>query len=449
MSIYFNKKKIYLNTNQTIALVFLLIIIAGSILLLLPISYKDVTDCNCMTALFTSTSAVCVTGLSLVDVYSTFSIFGQLIILILMETGGLGFMSIVSIMFHITKHNKSIETLSLMAESIGSDGLNSVSRIQKRLLIGSFIFEITGATVLFLAFLPYYSLPSALWFAIFHSVSAFCNAGFDLMGITSKGAGLSVFNDNPVVLITVAMLIIIGGLGFIVWDDIATCRHMREWSVYTKLVLVITPILVASGTILFLLFEMNNSFVGMNFSEMITNAFFQSVTPRTAGFASVSQDSLSDRSVALTIILMVIGGSAGSTAGGIKTVTFAILLKTILSSIKGEKRVILFHRTISIEQISQAYTVATSFILLSILGGFIISITSDTSLTNGIFESTSALATVGLSLGITGSLSLISKIIVVILMYIGRVGLLTLTLGFFGHNDSNTIKYPSAKLLIG
>ena len=450
----FNIKKIFLKTNlnQKIAIAFFLIIILGSIALMLPISSKSPGSIGLVTSLFTSTSAVCVTGLSVVDVWSTYSFFGQFVILILMETGGLGFMSVISILVHFTRQQTTIQSLSLMSESLGSDAvIKDITRIQKRLLVGSALFELLGAIILCVNFVPTLDLKDAIWFGIFHSVSAFCNAGFDLFGKIAPGSGLTTLQGNPVVLITVAILITVGGIGFIVWDDIVSTKSMRKWSIYTKLVLLSTFSLIVLGTILFYVLECTNAatFGHMDPVQKIVHSFFQSVTPRTAGFAAVDQSSLSDASIALTSILMIIGGSTGSTAGGIKTVTTLIVLKAAFSSALGKKSTTIFKRTITQEQIQNSYTILNLFIFLSIIGSFVIYLSSGVSFTDSLFESISALATVGLSLGITGSLSLLSKLVIIVFMYIGRVGLLTLTMGFLKTKDTGSIKYPSVKLLIG
>lgn len=452
MSFKIGKIRYKLNLYQIIALAFLGIILLGTLLLSLPFARCQGTSFSLKTSLFTATSAVCVTGLSTVDIWTTYSFFGQLVLLALMEVGGLGFMSIVSILIHLIKHSNGVDSLSLMAESLGNGNLLSdVTRIQKRVILGSVGFEMLGALVLTLKFSSLTSLPRAIWFGLFHSVSAFCNAGFDLMGYFSPGSSLTLVCNSKVVLITIALLITIGGIGFIVWDDLASSRHFRDWSIYTKIVLSATGLITLVGFALFLIFEFNNpnSLGPMSLSDKIVNALFQAVTPRTAGFASISQDALSDKSIALTSILMMIGGSTGSTAGGIKTVTFIIIVKTLLSNAIDKKSVNIFKRTISFDQITNAYTVAGSFILLSVLGSFIICLTSSVSFTHSLFESISALATVGLSLNTTASLSTPALLVLIVFMYIGRVGLLTLTMGFLRDTDNTSIKYPTVDLLIG
>lgn len=445
------KHKIKLNINQIIALAFFCIIAFGSIMLALPFATKGGCHDSILTPLFTATSAVCVTGLSIVDIWTNYTFGGQLIILLLMEIGGLGFMSVVSILIYVSKHYIDISSLSLMAETIGSDTLGNIARIQKRLILGSLLFESIGAAILSVCFIKTLGFPKALWFGIFHSVSAFCNAGFDLMGFISPGSGMEVFQNNPLVLITISILIVVGGIGFVVWDDIVSSKHIRDGSIYSKLVLITTFTLIAIGFVFFMFSEFNNgcSVGNLTLNNKIVNCLFQSVTTRTAGFASINQASFTDSSKALTIILMIIGGSTGSTAGGIKTVTFIIIISSILSSLFGKKNTIVLGRKLSADQIIHAYTIAGSFVFLSLLGSYVMYITSNVTFFESIFESVSALATVGLSLGITGSLSHISQLVLIILMYIGRVGLLTLTVGFFKAKDNASIKYPSVKLLIG
>jgi len=451
MCIKGKKAKINLNFGQVTALAFLSIIIWGTLLLALPFASASQRSNGLLTSLFTATSAVCVTGLSVVDVWTSYSFFGQLIILILMETGGLGFMSVVSLLFYITSRKNDVQSLSLMADSLGSDGLKDIARIQKRLIIGSLFFELAGAIILFFQFLPQFGILKALWLGIFHSVSAFCNAGFDLMGINIPGSSLTSLQTNPVVLLTVAFLIIIGGIGFVAWDDISTAKHPRNWSVNTKLVLITSGALLLFGTIAFLAIEYNNpaSIGTMSFGNKLANAFFQSASPRTGGFAAINVADLKESSIALTTLLMIIGGAAGSTAGGIKVVTFTVLIVSIYSNIIGKKHVTILHRTISPEQVTYAFTVIGSFIILSLLGGFFVNATSDISFVQAYFESVSALATVGLSFGVTSLLSIPSKLIIIIFMFIGRVGLLTLTLGFLKSKENIAMKYPSVKIMIG
>lgn len=451
MSIRIGRFKLNLNISQIIAFSFLGIILVGAVLLTLPIASTSGKSVGFLTGLFTATSSVCVTGLTVVEVWSTFNFFGQFVILILMEAGGLGFMSIISLLLYVVNHKSNIQSMSIMAESIGADGIKNIARIQKRLVFGALLFEGIGAVILFLEFLPQSGVTTSIWLGIFHSVSAFCNAGFDIMGLSAPGASMATLQTQPIALITIALLIVIGGIGFIVWDDIVSAKHPRRWTINTRLVLQITGILLVIGTVLYFIFEHNNPNTIGNLSlvDKISNSFFQSVTPRTAGFAALDQAALTDASSALTILLMYIGGSAGSTAGGIKTVTFAIVIMSILSNATGRRTVIMKKRTISNEQRTHAFTIFGSYLLLTILGGFILTLTSGVEFHVAFYESVSALATVGLSFGITPTLSVISKIILIVLMYIGRVGLLTITVGFFKKHENASIKYPSVKVMIG
>lgn len=451
MSIKIRNHNFSLNIHQTIAITFFSIILIGALLLTLPFATKEAGSCGFLTGLFTATSAVCVTGLSLVDIYSTFTLFGQIVILTMIELGGLGFMSIVSILFSLTNHHNSLQSLSLIAESVGSDVLNNITRIQKRLLFGSAIFESVGAIILTIAFSTKMKLSTALWFGIFHSVSAFCNAGFDLMGFFPSDGSLTHFQNDPLVLLTLSFLIIIGGLGFMVWDNILTTKSIKKLSVYTKLVLIASGILLSVGTVLFFIFEYNNpnTIGNMSLSHKLLNAFFQSVSPRTAGFAAISQNKFNESSIVLTMFLMFVGGSAGSTAGGVKTVTLLIFMKVLLSSIIGKRNLTVFHRSISHEQVAHVYTIINSFIVISLAGAFVLNLSSNVGFMASWFESLSALTTSGLSLGVTDSLNLLSKILLIMFMFIGRVGLLTLTSGFVKIKESPDIKYPSVRIMLG
>ena len=443
--------RIILNLYQKTIAVFILVILFGAILLALPFSSQTGKSCGFLTALFTSTSAVCVTGLSKVDIWTHFTLFGQIVLLLLLQIGGLGFMSIITVFFHLFNRREGIQSLSLSAESLRTDNFQNLKRIQMRLLIGSLCFESVGALILFFCFLPSMGFLKAAWFGIFHAISAFCNAGFDLMGAISPGAGMICFQNHSIVLLTLSALIVIGGIGFLVWDDIASSGHPRKWSVYTQIVISVSAFLILFGAGSFFFMEFHNpeTIGNMNLGHQIVNSIFQAVTPRTAGFASIDQSSLSDSSIALTSLLMIVGGSAGSTAGGIKTATFLIIFMTILSNLQGKKNVTIFHRTVSHEQLQYAFAISGGFVLLSITGGFLIAFSSDIPFAHAFFESISAISTVGLSLGVTASLSPVSSLIVILLMYTGRVGLLTLTLGFFKAREDLSIKYPSAKLIIG
>ncbi|MBP5159968.1 MAG: potassium uptake protein, TrkH family, partial [Lachnospiraceae bacterium] len=326
-----------LNMSQMIVLVFLAIIFVGACLLTLPVSSRSGQSIGFFNALFTATSATCVTGLSVGDTWTLFSPFGQAVMLVMIEVGGLGFMSIVSMFIFLVRRKTDFGQVLMIAQTIGTDNMRDVVRIQKRILIGSFAIEGAGAVILFFRFLKSFDPVRSAWFGLFHSVSAFCNAGFDLMGIKTPGGSVTYFGTDPTVMLTLSALIILGGLGFIVWDEIIRVRRAKRWSAYTKLVLIATGALLVLGMIGFFALEYSNpaSMGDKPLGDKLLMSFFQSATTRTAGFAGVDQGALTDGGKALTIFLMFIGGSSGSTAGGLKTVTFLILLIFITARSRG------------------------------------------------------------------------------------------------------------------
>ena len=309
-----------------------------------------------------------------------------------------------------------------------------------------------GAAVLLLRFWPEYGFRRALIWGIFHSISAFCNAGFDIFGSVAPGASVITFNNDPVVLITLMALVVLGGLGFFVWEELARLRSLKKCSVYTKLVLVTSSVLILGGAAVILLLEWNNpgTLGDMPWGQKILNAFFQSVTLRTAGFAGVDQALLTDAGKAVSTVLMLIGGSSGSTAGGLKTVTFVVLLLFLWARARGRSTVQVFHRTVPREKVMDAMTIAGIMIVLAVFGAMFISATSPVSFTDSLFEAVSALATVGLTAGVTASLSIPAQFLIILFMYFGRVGVLTISLGFLmGDKAEERFRYAQTNLLIG
>lgn len=446
------KKRRPLNFYRLIALVFLVIIIIGAVLLNLPIASRNGESFGFFNSLFTATSAVCVTGLIVRDTWVQFSTFGIIVIICLIEIGGLGFMSIASFIIFAFRKKTNISTELAMATSFGNDDFNNAVRIQRNMLIGCFSIEFVGAVILFFCFLKDYGFVKALGLGFFHSISAFCNAGFDTFGFVEEGVGLSIFQTNPVVLITLASLIIVGGLGFIVWDEVIRIKKLRRLSLYSKLVLFTTFFLLVVGTGLFLLIEWNNpNTIGdMSIGNKILSCFFQSASTRTAGFASINQDGLTQGGKALTILLMLIGGSSGSTAGGLKTVTFIVIVLFLISGLRGKDEVKCFDRTIPMKQVNDALKIFTIMVTLTFIGAVVIVTTSNAGFVDALYETVSAIATVGLTTGITPTLSMAAKIMIIIYMYFGRVGILTISLGFFQAKQTETrIKYIETNLLIG
>ena len=441
-----------LSPAQSIAIAFAVIILIGTVLLSLPVASRTGKAHSIVDALMAATSATCVTGLVPGDTFTMWSDFGQTLLLVLIELGGLGFMSMASLVILLLRKKVGLRQRMMMAQALSLDDMQSVWKLQKWVLGGSLLIQLTGAGVLFLRFLPDYGVGTALKWGAFHSVSAFCNAGFDLFGQLQPGASLMPFQNDPVVLLTLSALIAVGGLGFFVWEEVVRLHSFKKFSVYTKLVLLATAVLILSGTLLTLVFEWNNpaTLGPMSVGEKLLNGFFQSVTLRTAGFAAVDQALLTDSGKAVSMVLMFIGGSSGSTAGGLKTVTFVVLILFILARIRGKSHVTVFRRTVPTEKVTDAMTLTSVMFLLALFGGIFICATSPVDLTNGMFESVSALATVGLTAGVTPLLSLPAKLLIIVFMYFGRVGVLTLSLGFLsGDKAQERFRYATTNLLIG
>ena len=448
---YWNRRN-RLAPAQVVAIVFAAIILLGSVLLTLPAASRSGVSCSFFPALFTATSATCVTGLVLVDTWSQWSAFGQTVILSLIEIGGLGFMSAASLAVFLLRRKVGLRQRMIMAQALSVDEMDGVVRLQKWVLCGSLSVQLAGALVLFFRFLPQYGWQTAAWWGIFHAVSAFCNAGFDVMGSVTPGASIMPFNGDPVVCITLMVLIVVAGLGFFVWDEIVRVRSFRKFSVYTKLVLVASGVLILGGGILFLLLEWENpgTLGPMSVPQKILNAFFQSVTVRTAGFAAMDQALLTDGSKGVSLVLMLIGGASGSTAGGVKMVTMVVLLLFVWARCRGRETVAVYKRTIPGGKVMDAMTIVAVMTALALFGGIFISATSPVSFTDGLFEAVSALATVGLTAGATGNLHVAAQILIIIYMYFGRVGVLTLSLGFLmGNRAEERFRYAQTNLLIG
>ena len=441
-----------LSATKIIAISFAVIVLLGTVLLMLPAASRSGVSCGIRPALFTATSATCVTGLVLYDTWSQWSGFGQVVILCLIEIGGLGFMSAASLFIFLFRRKIGLKQRMIMAQAMSLDSMEGVVRLQKWVLCCSLLIESIGAVILTMRFRMDYDWWTALRWGIFHSISAFCNAGFDIFGVLSPGASLIPLNNDPVILLTLSALIIVGGLGFFAWEEVYRVRKFRKFSVYTKLVLLMTGGLLIGGTACFCLLEWNNpaTLGGMSVPQKLLNGFFQSVTVRTAGFAGVDQAGLTDPAKAVAIVLMMIGGSSGSTAGGVKTVTMLVLMLFVCARARGKQTVCVFHRTIPANKALDAVVITAIVVVLAMFGGIFISATSAMSFMDGLFESISALATVGLTSGGTGNLSVPAQLLIIIYMYFGRVGVLTISLGFLmGKRVEERIQYAQTNLLIG
>ena len=449
---WMRKRPKALSATKIIALTFAAIILVGALLLSLPAASRCGVSCGFRPALFTATSATCVTGLVLYDTWTQWSGFGQVVIISLIQIGGLGFMSAATLFVFFLRRRIGLKQRLVMAQALSVSDMDGVVRLQKTVLVGSFTVEAVGAVILTLRFWPEFGFGTGLKWGVFHAISAFCNAGFDILGCITPGASLMEFQSDPVVLLTLGALVVIGGLGFLVWEEVAAKRSFRKFSVYTRLVLLTTLALLLAGWAAICILEWNNpdTLGSMPVGEKLLNGLFQSITLRTAGFASIDQAKLTESGKAVSIVLMLIGGSSGSTAGGLKTVTFIVLLLFMAARARGRSTVCVFKRTIPQGQVLDAMTIGFILLFLAVFGGIFISATSAVSFTDALYETVSALATVGLTAGVTGCLSIPAQILIMIYMYFGRVGVLTISLGFLmGDRAEERFRYAETNLLIG
>lgn len=449
---YDPKRSKALSPTKIIAITFAAIILTGALLLTLPVASRNGISCGFRPALFTATSATCVTGLVLYDTWSQWSGFGQIVIISLIEIGGLGFMSAASLVFFLFRRKVGLKQRMVMAQALSLTDMEGVVRLQKLVLVGSLSIQGIGALILFLRFLPEYGLWTAAKWGVFHAISAFCNAGFDIFGCITPGASLIEFNSDPVVILTLGALVVVGGLGFLVWEELVTIRKFKNFSVYTRLVLIMTASLLLLGMILYCLLEWNNpgTLGSMGVGDKLLNGLFQSITVRTAGFASIDQALLTDASKGVSMLLMLIGGSSGSTAGGVKTVTMVVLMLFLWTRARGRETVSVFKRTIPAKQVLDAMTIVAIVAGLAMFGAVFISATSPVSFVDAAFESVSALATVGITAGVTTALSIPAQLLIIVYMYFGRVGVLTISLGFLmGDRAEERFRYANTNLLIG
>ena len=442
-----------LNATRVVAVSFAVIILVGALLLTLPIASRSGESAGFFTGLFTATSATCVTGLILVDTWTQWSLFGQVVILAMIQLGGLGFMTVITLVSFALHRRIGLSERLIMVSTLNLNDLDGVVRVVRHALMGTFLLEGIGAVILSACMIPEFGIAGGIWRGIFHAVSAFCNAGFDLLG-GRFGAFSSLvgYNDHPVVLLTIAALIMGGGLGFFVWEDILRKRSIHRLSVYSKMVLLMTALLIVGGAAFFLVEEYANpaTLGNMPFWQKLCNALFQSVTLRTAGFDAIGQGGLSDSSKAFSSILMLIGGSSGSTAGGLKTATVAVLLLALRSGLAGREQVTFRGRTIPYRRVLNAMTLALVMLFLFLVGSMVISTVEGLPYLDCAFEVASAMGTVGLTTGITPTLSPFSQSLIILLMYMGRVGVLSFSIAFITRSGRTAkIKYPEMNVMIG
>ena len=425
---------------------FLLVIFMGSFLLMLPVSTKTGECTPFLDALFTSTSAVCVTGLVIHDTATYWSNFGQSVIILLIQIGGVGVITVAGAFAILSGRKIGLMQRSTMQEAIAAPNVGGIVRRTGFILKTALAVELFGAVLLFPVFFREFGLLKDAWYSLFHSISAFCNAGFDLMGVKAPFSSLTDYAGNPVISIVIALLIAIGGIGFLTWEDIRTNGlHFQKYRMQSKVILTVTGALILIPTIYFFLFEFTQAPMG----ERVLLSFFQAVTPRTAGFNTADLTALSETGQFVIIILMLIGGSPGSTAGGMKTTTFAVLLANTLAVFRRREHPSFFNRRLSNEVVSQASTILIMYLVLFLTAGLVISRVENLPVLTCLFETASAIGTVGLSLGFTPQLSSISHLLLIALMFFGRVGGLTLIFAALSHVQGNSARLPQERITVG
>ncbi len=439
-----------LTNTQIIVLFFAAVIATGTLLLCLPIASKNREWTPLLDSAFTATSATCVTGLIVHDTFTHWSLFGQLVILAMIQTGGLGVMTIITTFSVFAKRKISLYERKLLMQSAGTIKSSGIIKLLKQIIKITLICETAGAALLAVRLCPKLGVAQGIYCSVFHAVSAFCNAGFDLMGRYGEFSSLTPFCDDVVVNLTICALIIAGGLGFIVWQDVITNKFsFKKYSVHSKIVLLTTAVLIAGGWLAYFVFERTASLSGLDTGEKILASFFQSVSARTAGFNTVPLNKLTGAGVVLMSVLMLIGGSPGSTAGGIKTTTIAVMLLELIAAAKGDKDTVVFKRRLEDDTVKRAGAIISIYMTAVVISLAMICSIENLPLSDVLFEVASAAGTVGLTVGITSTLSDVSHIILMLLMFGGRIGGLSLVFAFTERREHAKLTRPSEKILIG
>lgn len=435
-----------LSSFQIIILGFAGVIVLGALLLMLPISTQNGAVTPFSKTLFTATSAVCVTGLVVFDTASYWSGFGQLIILIMIQIGGLGVISVASFLSMLAGRKISLMQRQTMQNALSAPQMGGIVKLTRFIFLVSFAIEGIGALLLMPVFMTKYGI-RGIWMAVFHSVSAFCNAGFDLMGNqTGQYSSLTSFAGSGYVTLVICLLIMIGGIGFLTWKDIAVKKtRFKEYSMQTKVILVTTAILIVIPAVFFFF----SDFANEPLKDRICMSVFQAVTPRTAGFNTADLNKMSDAGRSVMMLLMLMGGSPGSTAGGMKTTTIAVLFANAIAVFRKRQNANCYGRRIDDSTVKNASAILFMYVFFSMLSAIIISITDGISMQMGMFETFSAIGTVGLTLGITPTLSAVSRFVLILLMFFGRVGGLTIIYAAFSQKDASTLKYPMENITVG
>ncbi len=446
------RHKIHLKSSQVIVIGFMLLILGGALLLMLPIATRERHMTSFIDALFTATTATCVTGLVVQDTYTYWSTFGQIVILCLIQVGGLGFMTMATVFSLAIRRRISFNERLLISESLGQDSAQGMVRLSQHIIIGTLLFEGSGALILAAKFIPIMGFGKGLYKAVFHSISAFCNAGIDLMGEMRPFSSLTHYANDWIINCTIMALIVIGGLGFAVWEDVYRVSRLKDLTTHSKLVLLMTGTLVVGGALVFFLLEYHNpdTLGHMSFGGKVLASFFQSVTARTAGFNTVPLIRIRNGSVLLMSVLMFIGAAPGSTGGGIKVTTFGVIILSVWSIMRNHGEVIINKKRISQNVVFRAMLIFVIGIFLVAIGVFLVCATNDFAIRDVLIEVVSAFATVGLSMGITPHLNLIGKLVLTVMMFMGRIGVLTIALSLSsrGSEAKKSIRYPEARIMI-
>ena len=440
-----------LSPTRIIALSFAIVIVIGTVLLSLPVATNKAYETSVLDALFTSVSATCVIGMSPYDTYTHWTMFGQIVILVLFQIGGLGIMSFMSL-FSIFLHKKiGLQERLLLVQTSGNIRLNGVVKLLKRIFIGTFLFEGIGAIILAFAFYEEMGLAKSIYYGIFHSVSAFCNAGFDLMGFREPFSSLSYYETNPLVCFTLMALIILGGLGFFVWSDVLKNKlKFSRYSLHSKIILYSALILILGGWFFYYIFELNGNLYNLSYPDKIMSSLFMSVSTRTAGFNAMDLSELSEPGLLLTMCLMFIGSGVGSTSGGVKTTTIAILLAAVMAFAKGKRDVVIFKRRIENDTIRHAASILIVYMAAVLISTAIICYTDGIRLQDALFETIAAVSTVGYTRVGIQNMSVIAQIIMMILMYGGRIGFMSLLMVFWEKDKGEApIQHPTEEIMIG
>ncbi len=436
---------------QIISIGFLAVILFGSILLMLPFATKDGEGASFLEALFTATSATCVTGLVVRDTVTYWSVFGQLVILLLIQIGGMGVVTIAVLAAQISGKRIGLMQRSTMQEAIAAPNIGGIVKLTGFIVSTSIVIEVLGAVLLFPVFYKRFGIGKGVWYAVFHSISAFCNAGFDLMGESGEFSSLTGYAGNPVINIVIMGLIIVGGIGFLTWDDVKRRGvDIKKYRMQSKVILVVTVVLIIIPFLFFYFFELSRPiWQDLTMGEKVMAALFQAVTPRTAGFNTVDLTNFSEAGQTLMILLMLTGGSPGSTAGGMKTTTIGVLFLTLNAVFKRKEDVSCFGRRIEEETVKYAASIFLMYFILCFMGGIFISVVEDLPILTCMFETASAVGTVGLTLGITPQLGMLSRVLLIFFMYFGRVGCMTLVFAAFAGSKQTFSKLPREKITVG